>query len=183
MTDPDAPTSRPAVPVGARVAVLDATPRGDDGLADPGAPGGAADEVEVFQAFAHVLRLNRQLMLRAHGSDGPHPGQGACLRILARHDGIAQRELADLLHVSPPTITSMLQRMERAGMVVRRVDDADQRMTRVHISAEGLRLEAGFRDILAANMHRVLGPMSAADRRELARLLGVMADNMKQALE
>lgn len=143
----------------------------------------APDEVDVFQAFNRVLHLHRQMMLRALGAEGTHPGQAACLRTLVRHDGIAQRELAERLHVSPPTITTMVQRMERSGMVMRRVDPADQRMTRVHISAEGRRLEAGLRDVLAATMHRVLGPMAADDRRDLARLLEEMADNMTRALE
>lgn len=140
-------------------------------------------ELEVFQAFQRVLHLNRLLMIRVLGAEGAHPGQVACLRVLERHDGIAQRELADLLQVSPPTITTMLQRMERAGMVARHVDAADQRLTRVHLTPEGRRLEVGLRGVLAENIHRILGPMSVEDRRELARLLRIMADNTRRALE
>lgn len=136
----------------------------------------------VFQAFVRTLHLHRQLMARTLVEDGSHPGQAICLRILAAQDGISQRDLARALHLTPPTVTAMLQRMERAGIVERRPDEADQRITRVRLTAEGRRLEERLRGIFARYIGQALDSMSEDDRRELERLLNILADNTARAL-
>jgi len=40
---------------------------------------------------------------------------------IARKPGISQRELADCLHVAPPTVANMLKSLEKAGFVERRL--------------------------------------------------------------
>ena len=47
------------------------------------------------------------------------------LRFLSVNDGITQRDLAEALHVARPTVTKMLNAMEKAGLVRRRPDAAD----------------------------------------------------------
>lgn len=137
----------------------------------------------VFQAFMRALHLHGQLMVRTLAEEGTHPGQAVCLRILATHDGISQRDLAHSLHVAPPTVTTMLQRMERAGVIERRPDEADQRVTRVQLTAQGRRLEESLRAIFARYISQALDSMSEEDRRQLERLLGIMAENTARALE
>jgi len=56
----------------------------------------------VFRAFLAALRLHRQLMVKTLAGHGTHPGQAVCLRLLATHDGITQRDLATALHLSRP---------------------------------------------------------------------------------
>jgi DNA-binding MarR family transcriptional regulator len=136
----------------------------------------------VFQAFMRTMRSHGQLMIRILGEEGAHPGQAFCLRILARHDGMRQSDLAATLHVSRPTVTSMLQRMERAGTVRRVVDEEDQRVTRVHLTDAGRELERELTGTLLSYSGRILDPIPADDRRELERLLGLMADNIAVAL-
>ena len=154
----------------------------------PTAPGSEAiDGIDplssrVFHAFMRAFRLHGQLMIRILADEGAHPGQAICMRILATHDGISQRDLAEILNLSRPTVTSMLQRMERAGAITRRADAADQRLTRVYLTDTGRRLEEDLRSVLATYSGNVLDPIGEADRRELERLLGLMADNIAAAL-
>jgi DNA-binding MarR family transcriptional regulator len=130
----------------------------------------------VHEAFMRALAAHRQLMFRVLADEGAHPGQALCLRMLAERDGISQRELAGSLHLSAPTVTAMLQRMEKAGTIERRPDAADQRITRVHLTAVGRACERDLRAILGRAIGEVLDPIPEPDRRELERLLGVMAD-------
>jgi len=136
----------------------------------------------VFQAFMRTLHLHRQLMARTLVEDGSHPGQAVCLRVLAAHDGMSQRDLGRALHLTPPTVTTMLQRMERAGIVERRPDETDQRLTRVRLTAEGRKLEERLRGIFARYISQALDSMTQDDRRELERLLSLLADNTARAL-
>ncbi len=136
----------------------------------------------VFQALMRTVNVHRQLMFRTLAEEGAHPGQAACLRALAAHDGISQRDLALALHLAPPTVTAMLQRMEKAGAINRRPDRDDQRITRVELTAEGRRLEGSLRAVLARYISQALDSMSEEDRRQLERLLGIMADNAARSL-
>jgi DNA-binding MarR family transcriptional regulator len=153
-----------------------------EGLHPPALDGVDPLSFRVFQAFIRTLHLHRQLMARTLVEDGSHPGQAVCLRILAARDGISQRDLAHALHLTPPTVTAMLQRMERGGIVERHPDEADQRVTRVRLTAEGRRLEERLRSIFARYIGQALDTMTEADRLELERLLIILADNTARAL-
>lgn len=137
----------------------------------------------AFQAFMKTLHLHRQLMLRTLAGDGLHPGHAMCLRLVALHDGISQRDLAEMLHLSRPRVTTILQSLEREGAVVRRADESDQRLTRVYLTAEGRRLDGEWRKLSAAYVKQTFGALSQSDLEELERLLGELADHVARALQ
>ena len=136
----------------------------------------------VFFAFLVTLRLHKQLMLSTLAGQGTHPGQIFCLHVLAGHDGISQRDLADALRLSRPTVSKMLQAMQKAGAVERRPDAADQRLTRVFLTPAGRALERQLRGLVADFVNETIGDLPENDRRELARLLGELGELMSQAL-
>jgi DNA-binding MarR family transcriptional regulator len=94
--------------------------------------------------LANVSRLVGSRMRMKLEAIGLHHAQGMILFRLWRKDGMAQNELAQALHITPPTATSTLQRMERDGWIERRRDANDQRVVRVYLSdkAQALRTEA-----------------------------------------
>lgn len=126
---------------------------------------------DVFRAFLGVLALHRRLMMQALADRGVHPGQALCLRLLAANDGIAQRDLAAALYVARPTVTRMLHSMEKAGLVRRRPDAVDQRLTRVELTEAGRAEELRMRAAAADYVNATVATLPEADRRELARLL------------
>jgi MarR family transcriptional regulator, organic hydroperoxide resistance regulator len=136
----------------------------------------------VFGAFMQTTRLHRQLMLHVFAEQETPPGQAMCLRIVAAHDGATQREIGEMLHLSAPTVTSMLKRMERHGTIVRETDPDDQRVTRVRLTPAGRTLDAELRVILTGRLGQVLDSMSENDRRELARLLDELAGRLEVGL-
>ena len=136
----------------------------------------------VFLAFLGTLRLHKQLMRRTLVGQDTHPGQVFCLHELAGHDGMSQRDLAGALRLSPPTVSKMLQAMQKAGAVERRPDAADQRLTRVFLTAAGRDLERQLRGVVAEFVNETIGSLPESDRAELARLLGELSERMSQAL-
>jgi DNA-binding MarR family transcriptional regulator len=105
---------------------------------------GSAKELTVGQLLAQVCRMSGH-RLRTHMERiGLHRGQGFALIHLWHHDGIPQHELAQAMHISPASVTNMLQRMERDGWIARERDREDQRVVRVHLTdrAKDLRAEA-----------------------------------------
>ena len=68
---------------------------------------------------------------------GIHPRQIPILAHLYREDGCSQKELARRLGVRPPTVTVSIQRLEKSGLLIRRQDEKDQRVSRIYLSDEG----------------------------------------------
>ena len=161
----------------------------EDGPLSPDLEAQGVDELsaETFRAFIATGRLHARLISRlvdAGETDARvHPGQFFCLRAVSGHDGISQRELADELHVAPPSVSRMLQNMERAGLVERRDDEHDQRITRVYMTERGREFEAKFRSVAAGYVKDTIGRLPEADRRELIRLLRAFGETIKTAIE
>jgi len=137
----------------------------------------------VFGAYMRSLHLHRQLIGKLLSEADTHPGQAFCLRMLAANDGITQRDLAEAMQLSRPAVTTMLQRMQKAGLIVRRADDADQRLMRVYLTDGGRTLAAQMRETFAVYISTAFDSMTVKDRRELERLLGIVAQNTEAALE
>lgn len=138
---------------------------------------------QLFGAFHKLIRANRQLMLRRVTEHGGHPGQMFCLKVLAEDDGITQRDLAERLNVTRPTVTVMLQKMEKAALIERRSDERDQRYTRIYLTKAGWELHEEMRRQLDELILDVVGPLPENDQTELLRLLGALNDNIQAALE
>lgn len=139
--------------------------------------------LEIFLSIRRVATFHRRLMHQKLVAEGGHSGAALCLRLLAHHDGMTQRDLAERLHLSRPRITRMLQSLERSGMVVRRTDDRDQRLTRVHLTHEGRSREEELRRVWADYLSRTVGSLSEPDRRELLRLVALIGDRFEALLE
>ena len=78
------------------------------------------------QSLGHLLAsvsrlVGGRMRMRLEEIGLPH-AQGMILFFLWRKDGTAQNVIARSLHITPPTATSTLQRMERDGWVQRRRD-------------------------------------------------------------
>jgi DNA-binding MarR family transcriptional regulator len=135
----------------------------------------------VFGAFIGAARLHRRLMMQALADRGVHHGQAMCLHLLVANDDIAQRDLARAMHVTPPTLTRMLHSMEKAGLVRRRPDAADARLTRVELTDAGRAEEKEMRAAAAEYVNATIGTLPPGDRRELTRLLEALSATIEQA--
>src|ERR1700760_1858990 len=95
----------------------------DDGSADP--PLGAVlDFMRLLWAVDHALQSASKRMEATFGVTGP---QRLVVRIVGRFPGIAAGRVAEILHVHPSTLTSILKRLETRGMLQRRSDPRDAR--------------------------------------------------------
>jgi DNA-binding MarR family transcriptional regulator len=126
----------------------------------------------AFQAFGRAFHMHRQAMQRRFvNPETPHHGEVFALRLLARSDGLSQRDLADTLHLSRPRVTSILQGMERSGAVRREADATDHRVTRVFLTDEGRCREMEQRAAFEDYLNNTIGALSDSDKEELARIL------------
>lgn len=74
-------------------------------------------------------------------------GQAFVLYALWDQDGQTQSELTERLSRSPSTITKTVQRMEKAGLVARRSDESDERISRVCLTDAGRDIRSAVEDL------------------------------------
>jgi len=132
--------------------------------------------------FFELMQRQRQVLHRVFGAEEVHPAQAHCLRVLADRGEISQSRLAELMLLTRPTVTRMLQRMERDGYVRRRTDPDDQRLTRVGLTDEGHRLHLRLDAMMGDYVRATLGRLPESDRRELGRLLRTWRELADEAL-
>jgi DNA-binding MarR family transcriptional regulator len=86
-------------------------------------------------------------------------------------DGMRVGELADRLEIVPRSATTIVEGLESAGLVTRRMDPADRRSVIVACTAEGKELIARLAEERRASAEALFAPLSAEERDELLRLL------------
>lgn len=120
-----------------------------------------------------LLQVAKLLRDRVHvrmEGIGLSRGQGLVLFHLGREEGLSQGELARQTFVRPATLTEVLQRMEAAGLVERRADPADARVSRVFLTEAGP--GPGPRPRRSGTSWKAKsGGSSPAERAELRKLL------------
>ena len=138
---------------------------------------------QLFVSFHRAMHTHRQLMIRMMAERGIPPAQALCLRALGHNDGLTQRDLAEMLNTSRPTITVMLQKMEKSALIERRTDESDQRFTRIYLTEQGWALHQEMHRLLDGFVAETGGRLAEDEQRELARLLDLLNGHMCQALE
>ncbi|GED29123.1 MarR family transcriptional regulator [Brevibacillus centrosporus] len=85
----------------------------------------------------HVMKLHRHNLDLLIQKYDVYPGQPPLLMRLYRHGGMMQKDLARSMNVQPATLTVMINRMEKSGLVTRQADPNDQRVSRVYLTEKG----------------------------------------------
>jgi DNA-binding MarR family transcriptional regulator len=117
--------------------------------------------MRLIWAVDHALQTTSKRMKSAIGVTGP---QRLVIRIVARFPGIPAGQIARLLHVHPSTLTGILKRLERQGLIRRRPDPKDRRRAFLGITEEGKRIDATGAGTVEAAVEQVI---SRAPRAKL----------------
>lgn len=125
-----------------------------------------------------IHKAHRQRAELAFNRLGIHTGQEMILLQLWIEEGISQSQLAASMDVEPPTATKMLQRMERAGLIERRSDPEDARVSRVYLTERGRELEQPVLAIWRQLEEQTVANLSLTEQALLRRLLLQVSENL-----
>ena len=104
------------------------------------------------------------------------------LFLIARNEGISQRQLADLADIDAMSIVRILDRMEADGWVERRADPQDRRARRLAITVQARPILERILEMGAATRTEVLDGLNVEQRDQLVALLERCHTNL-QALK
>ena len=109
---------------------------------------------------------------------GLYQGQPRLLHTLLEEDGISQRELAERMVITPATLTRMLQRMETKDLLIRRPDENDQRVIRVHITSKARKIMEKLNIINEKMEEDLFGGFTPEDREHFISFLDQIMDKI-----
>lgn len=96
--------------------------------------------VKVRAIFREYHYNHRNIIDKSFRENGIYFGQPPILKYLSENDNATQKEIADFLHISPPSVATSLKRMEESGLVVRVADKKDARCNNLKLTEKGKKL-------------------------------------------
>ena len=131
----------------------------------------------VLAQVTHLSSCHAKEMLRTFDLK---PGHAGILFVLNQEGELSQRELAKKMNLTPPTITSVIQKMEKLEYIRRKPDEKDQRILRLCVTEKG---KAFIDDICRVGKQieeMVFRGMSMEETLLLKRLLVQVRDNLME---
>jgi len=97
------------------------------------------------------------------------------LMLVMSNPAITQKQLAQTLAVSAPSITILLDRLVEKDWIERVRSDTDRRVQHVHLTTEGARLAKQSHQLSLSCEHEMLRHLTVGERNKLLELLDKVA--------
>lgn len=130
--------------------------------------------------MSDVSRLMRRAFDERARGIGVTRTQWQVLTMLARHEGINQGGLAELLDVEPITLCRMVDRLQEAGMVERRADPSDRRAWRLFLTERANGLLGDLRPLALSLFDEAMNGLSTVERDALHLMLERIRVNLSR---
>ena len=141
-------------------------------------PDTAADTYTLDDQVGYLLRLASQrhaTIFQSLTIQGLTPTQFSALIRLSEQGKCSQNRLGRLAAMDVATIKGVADRLRQKGLILAEPDPDDKRRTLISLSTSGIALVAGMQAVGHAITAETLKPLSAAEQRNLAKLLRKLA--------
>jgi DNA-binding MarR family transcriptional regulator len=125
----------------------------------------------AFRAFVKALAIE----LEKHGI---LPGEWSVFRVLWKGDDISQVELAQRMRVEKASLTSVLNKMQRKGLIRKTPDKVDRRKINITLTAKGASLKAPLLPFAGKINTRATRGMTGTEVDQLCNLLARVIGNL-----
>jgi len=107
------------------------------------------------------------------------------LMMLLKHQtipqiGLSQAQLSNMMLVNRANITSLIDRMEKAGFVERTPSPSDRRSNIVRLSGQGEKLLAKIEPLYAKQVKRIMAKLKKAEQKRLTAMLEKIRSNISE---
>jgi DNA-binding MarR family transcriptional regulator len=106
------------------------------------------------------------------------PADAGILRLLRAEAGLSQQELAARLQIHPSRLVSILDNLEKRGLVERRGNPDDRRLYSLHLADAGGAALEKIGGVARMHQDALLAGISLEERKTLADLLLRVADQL-----
>ena len=106
--------------------------------------------------------------------------QSFFLRYLTENDEVYPKDLEQRFHLSHPTVSGILQRLESKGFITMEASEHDRRCKRIRPTEKAIVRQKEVCKSFAAMEQVMVQEMSEEDIQTLIRLLDMAAENLKK---
>ena len=139
--------------------------------------GPVLDLLREWWALNHAIeRTSRSMAARL----GVSWSQRLALRVIGRYPDIGPGDLSRVLHLDPGTISATIRRLERAGVVTRRLLGPDRRRVSLSLTAKGRRLDGPDTQTVEGALGRVLARVPEADVSAVRAFIGAFVEELER---
>lgn len=117
-------------------------------------------QIAIFRDFASAL-----------GEHDMTPGLFGILIIVEANPGLKQAELARAAHLDRSTVVSIIDKLEKRGLVKRHYVENDRRSNALQLTEEGAQLLDQIKEKVAEHERRLVDNLSETEQAELVKLL------------
>jgi DNA-binding MarR family transcriptional regulator len=125
----------------------------------------------VLYKVARLAKLYRNELANELAKLDIYIGQEQVLLTLCEREGVSQAELGARVQATPATLTKMLQRMERGGLVRRERSDSRGRARRVFLTERGWKVRQTVEQLWQQAERRLTGALTPQECDVLSLLL------------
>ena len=104
--------------------------------------------------------------------------QWPLLKWLWEKDGISQKDLSEKSFKDQPTITRILDKLERRGLIRRQANSADRRVSLIYLTNEGHEIRDSLIPLARQALEQALLGLSEQEQAQLKNLLNRIGDNL-----
>ena len=130
--------------------------------------------------IVEISRLLRARMQREEHGVMAQSTARLVMSHLAVNESLGQLDIVNLTHLKPPTVSTLLRRMEGEGYITRVTDERDKRAIRVALSEKGRAFDREHLRRLSTNDHQAVAGLSADEQKTLEALLLRVRDNLME---
>lgn len=136
---------------------------------------------DLLELYTDISRQQLTYVEQRVTAFGLHAGQAAVISALGKHGPCTQKEIAQLRHVSAPTISVMIARMEREGLVTK--EPADGRYSRITLTDKGEQMCRILAEDRVGEPDRVFAGLSPEERDAAAKIFRTISENLQRLTE
>lgn len=104
--------------------------------------------------------------------------------VLIRERGEMQmQEIADHFKVTKPTATTLLNKLDKLGLIKRGGDSRDRRVVKISLSKNGEEMFKKAVEYKRQKIHHLLGYLSVKDRQDLERIMQSLVEKLSDKLQ
>jgi DNA-binding MarR family transcriptional regulator len=108
------------------------------------------------------------------------PTQTAILYLLEQKDGQKISDFASSLEIKNPVMTGVIDRMEKAGLIVRKLNPSDRRTISIFITPQGREESSKAKDIISMMNKKIESSLSAQEIETCHKVLYHLYQGIKQ---
>ena len=127
-----------------------------------------------------LYRLMRSCGHILYHSGSSKSGQGRIMHLLDENGPMSQKELQTTMNVQSGSISEILTKLEREGLIARSRDENDRRRVIVALTEKGLEHAREYHS--RSRRKDWFAALDEAQRQELQTLLQLLLDSWQQAL-